>query len=320
MKNELIGVIVPVYKTEKYIAECIESILAQTYTNFRLILVDDGTPDNAGAICDEYALKDNRITVIHQENAGVTRARARGVEEAHDCEWITFVDSDDTITPDAVSNLIAATKNNKCDIIVSPISVFVSNKKISLITIDEFRHRIITEELCSPCGKLYRRSIFNSKTFSTPRSIVIGEDLIMNLHLSFASQNNVAVIPNKIYVYNYIANSTINTFNPTLEYEEKLYDYIVKVVEKYQTNIKRVSHALIKRRLLWWDRLFGYNDSQPAWYGSDYHRQLFNDIQKYKYPLGTVEKFLLNEKRPYIRKILIFVRKIKNIFRHHFSK
>ena len=93
----LICVIVPVYKVEKYIAECIESILAQTYTNFRLILVDDGTPDNAGKICDEYAKKDQRITVIHQENAGVTRARARGVEEADNCEFITFIDGDDTI-------------------------------------------------------------------------------------------------------------------------------------------------------------------------------------------------------------------------------
>ena len=101
-----VGIIVPIYKVEKYIAECIESILAQTYKDFRLILVDDGSPDNAGKICDEYAKKDSRITVIHQENAGVTRARARGVEEAGDCEFITFVDGDDTIKNDALENLL----------------------------------------------------------------------------------------------------------------------------------------------------------------------------------------------------------------------
>ena len=105
MSHNLIGVIVPVYKTEKYVAECIESILAQTYKTFRLILIDDGSPDNAGKICDEYAKKDSRITVIHQENAGVTRARAAGVEVAEDCTWITFVDSDDTITADALNLL-----------------------------------------------------------------------------------------------------------------------------------------------------------------------------------------------------------------------
>jgi glycosyltransferase involved in cell wall biosynthesis len=106
-----------VYKVEKYIAECIESILAQTYTKFRLILVDDGSPDNAGKICDEYAKKDSRITVIHQENAGVTRARAAGVEAAEDCEWITFVDSDDTIVKDALMVLLQDTNVNH-DIII----------------------------------------------------------------------------------------------------------------------------------------------------------------------------------------------------------
>lgn len=78
MQKGLIGVIVPVYKTEKYIAECIESILAQTYTNFRLILVDDGSPDAAGTICDEYAAKDSRITVIHQKNAGGYTRKSTG--------------------------------------------------------------------------------------------------------------------------------------------------------------------------------------------------------------------------------------------------
>ena len=121
MKQELIGVIVPVYNVERYIEECIESILAQTYTNFRLILVDDGTPDNADKICDKYAKKDSRITVIHQENAGVTRARARGVEEAIDCEWITFVDGDDTITEDALESMYSYTNNN-IDIVVATLN------------------------------------------------------------------------------------------------------------------------------------------------------------------------------------------------------
>lgn len=126
MTAGLIGVIVPVYKVEKYIAECIESILAQTYTNFRLILVDDGTPDNAGKICDEYAKKDSRITVIHQENAGVTRARARGVEEAKDCEFITFVDGDDNISKEAMGLLMSQIKNNT-DIVISAVKGYDYN-------------------------------------------------------------------------------------------------------------------------------------------------------------------------------------------------
>ena len=132
MQKGLIGVIVPVYKVEKYIAECIDSILAQTYTNFRLILVDDGTPDNAGNICDEYAKKDSRITVIHQENKGVTRARARGVEETNDCEFITFVDSDDTIITTYLEILKNAI-NEDTDIVISDFhTIFTENTEIPI--------------------------------------------------------------------------------------------------------------------------------------------------------------------------------------------
>ena len=91
-----ISVIVPVYKTEKYLPECIESVLAQTFTDFELILVDDGSPDNSGAICDAYAARDPRIRVFHKENRGVSSARNLGLDHARG-EWIAFVDSDDTV-------------------------------------------------------------------------------------------------------------------------------------------------------------------------------------------------------------------------------
>ena len=91
-----ISVIVPVYKTEKYLPECIESILAQTFPDFELILVDDGSPDNSGKICDDYATRDSRIRVFHKENGGVSSARNLGLDNARG-EWIAFVDSDDTV-------------------------------------------------------------------------------------------------------------------------------------------------------------------------------------------------------------------------------
>ena len=134
----LIGVIVPVYKVEKYIAECIESILAQTYTNFRLILVNDGSPDNAGIICDEYAKKDSRITVIHQENGGVTSARARGVEEASDCEFITFVDADDTIPQNSLQELYDSIQSHP-----KPIDIIIGNRIDRVDGIDEIYYNKI---------------------------------------------------------------------------------------------------------------------------------------------------------------------------------
>ena len=94
-----ISVIVPVYKAEKYIRRCVDSILAQTFTDFELLLIDDGSPDNSGAICDEYAARDSRVKVFHKENGGVSSARNLGLDNAMG-EWVTFVDSDDWIVSD----------------------------------------------------------------------------------------------------------------------------------------------------------------------------------------------------------------------------
>ena len=94
--NPKISVIVPVYKVEKYLPECIESVLAQTFTDFELILVDDGSPDNSGTICDDYAERDPRLRVFHKENGGVSSARNLGLDHARG-EWIAFVDSDDAV-------------------------------------------------------------------------------------------------------------------------------------------------------------------------------------------------------------------------------
>ena len=107
----LISIVVPIYKVEKYIHRCIESILAQTFTDFDLILVDDGSPDNCGKICDEYAVKDKRIHVIHKENGGLSDARNAGIDWAFansDSEWITFIDSDDWIHPKYLETLYNA--------------------------------------------------------------------------------------------------------------------------------------------------------------------------------------------------------------------
>ena len=98
-----VSIIVPVYNTEKYLARCIDSILAQTFTDFELILVNDGSKDNSGKICDEYAQKDSRIVVIHKENGGVSSARNKGIDVAQG-EWISFVDSDDWISSDFLSS------------------------------------------------------------------------------------------------------------------------------------------------------------------------------------------------------------------------
>lgn len=102
-----ISVIVPVYKAEKYLSQCVDSILAQKFTDFELLLIDDGSPDRCGEICDKYVGKDNRIKVFHQENAGVSAARNRGLNEAAG-KYVTFVDSDDWVGEDYLQGLYEA--------------------------------------------------------------------------------------------------------------------------------------------------------------------------------------------------------------------
>lgn len=117
MENSLISVIVPVYNTEKYLTECVESIISQTYRNLEIILVDDGSTDLSGSICNSFAEKDSRIIVIHQKNVGLSAARNRGLDECHG-EFVAFVDSDDIIPPDAMTNLMKIHSETAADLVI----------------------------------------------------------------------------------------------------------------------------------------------------------------------------------------------------------
>ena len=112
-----ISVIVPVYKVEPYIRKCVDSILGQTFSDIQVILVDDGSPDQCGKICDEYAKQDNRVEVIHKENGGLSDARNEGVKYATG-KYILFVDSDDYIAEDLVEKTVEVAETQNCDIVL----------------------------------------------------------------------------------------------------------------------------------------------------------------------------------------------------------
>lgn len=117
--NPLISVIVPIYNVEKYLARCVDSIVNQTYKDFELILVDDGSPDNSGKICDEYAKKDSRIKVVHKKNGGLSDARNAGMAVATG-EYISFIDSDDYVSDDFFECLLDV-MNKKTAILLSAV-------------------------------------------------------------------------------------------------------------------------------------------------------------------------------------------------------
>ena len=121
-----ISVIVPIYNVEQYLYQCIDSIIAQTYTNLEIILVDDGSTDSSGEICDKYASVDCRIVVIHKKNGGLSEARNAGINVATG-DYIGFVDSDDYIFPDTYRGMIEACENNNCEIAVCARDNFNEN-------------------------------------------------------------------------------------------------------------------------------------------------------------------------------------------------
>ncbi|SHH68403.1 glycosyltransferase family 2 protein [Clostridium grantii] len=127
--NPKISIIVPVYKVEPYIHKCVDSILAQTFTNFELILVDDGSPDNCGKICDDYEQKDCRVKVIHKENGGQATARNAALDIARG-DYIGFVDSDDWIEPDMYELLYGMCTKNNCEISSCTMNIYYKDKMI----------------------------------------------------------------------------------------------------------------------------------------------------------------------------------------------
>lgn len=206
-----ISIIVPVYNVENYVSNCITSLLKQTYENIEIILVDDGSLDNSGKICDEYAKKDERIKVIHQKNAGVSAARNRGIEVATG-DYIGFVDSDDYVSEEMYEHLLSVCLNNNVDIAqcdrVYTEKLYTEREKIENTSEKVYiinRQKALHELLCSRSvrsslwSKLYKKELFDGVRLD-PR-LVSGEDGIANYQL--ISKTDKIAVSEKAYYYYY---------------------------------------------------------------------------------------------------------------------
>lgn len=179
-----VSVIVPVYNVEKYLGKCIDSILNQTFSDFEIILVDDGSPDNSGAICDEYAKKDDRIKVIHKTNGGVSSARNDGISEANG-DYIMFVDSDDFIEPQMLEAMLPTEDE---DIIFCGFRYVYDDRteerlieSFCLISKEEFINKYyidseMTNVISGPYNKLFKKAIIDENNIKFNQNISICED------------------------------------------------------------------------------------------------------------------------------------------------
>ena len=177
--NPLISVIVPVYNTEKLLKKCVDSILAQTYKDFELFLVDDGSTDTCPMLCDEYAKADARVQVIHKKNEGQGVARNMALDVASGA-YISFIDSDDWVVPDMFEKMINAAEKNNADIAICGIAVFnglrlADNSYFKDIKVYD-NHSLMKSFIATPyimtgpCNKLYRRFLFDTIRFPNIRA------------------------------------------------------------------------------------------------------------------------------------------------------
>ena len=219
-----VSIIVPVYKVEDYIRECIDSILAQTYPYFELILVDDGSPDNCGRICDDYAKGDNRIKVVHKVNGGISSARNAGLEVAKG-EWIMHVDGDDWIEPDMIESLIEAAQVTGADLVFgdfmkygpsagyNKLPTWSSDKKKSMTN-------YIAYVMTTIWGSIAKRSLYADHSLKSPEDISYCEDFHLIVRLCHFAKK-VVNVHRPFYHYRYRPTSIMSNMSRKTEADEQ---------------------------------------------------------------------------------------------------
>ncbi len=238
--NDLISIIVPVYNVEKYLNKCVDSILKQTYTNMEVILVDDGSKDKSGAICDEYEKIDSRVRAIHKQNGGVCSARNVALSESKG-EWVAFIDSDDWIESDYVEQLYECAVQTKADVVACGYNRVTGKNKESInnsgntmeLSSKEFLIKVLNPQtgmgFCHM--KLYSKESLKGVLFDT--NLVVGEDALFNEQVVLNIEK-VCMLEKSLYNYRINLNSVVKRYDK--EYANK-YLKSMKVNKEYLSSL-----------------------------------------------------------------------------------
>ena len=308
--NPQISVIVPVYNGERYLHECIDSILNQSFTDFELILVDDGSKDGSAHICDDYAKKDQRVRVIHKQNEGINATRRRGVREANGT-WINFCDNDDSLPQDALENLYCLTEDT--DIVIGFPDTPNYRRELSL---DDCRRNMITAKLLppTPWAKLYRRSLLTDDIFDFPREIDGEEDMIMNIRLMFKIKRAPHICFKKVYNFRRNTASVSHTKRASLEHEEA-FDKVREQSIPFAV-INNYMSEILSSRLNGIVSIAYNNPETIVGWNHPYLIRLVNDIKKYKYQLNLQQWLLTHTHVNSLLRFFAFLIMLKSFLRY----
>lgn len=234
--NELVSVIVPVYNIEKFLSKCIASIVNQTYNNLEIILIDDGSQDLSGKICDEWKKRDNRIVVIHKTNGGLSDARNVGLDMAKGT-YYSFVDGDDYISADTIDSLLTSLKSNSCEIAIcnmirfteeGDLSSFYQPVKKEQVLLGDQRFQTLNQP--SVCNKLFKAKLFENIRFPKGKYY---EDTFVYHELLYRAQK-VVLTGKDSYWYLSRNDSIIGSY----QYTDQYFDFIEAVWERAKFLLK----------------------------------------------------------------------------------
>lgn len=288
MMGKKISIIVPVYNVEAYLERCVESILQQTYTHFELILINDGSTDSSGQICDHLASQYENIKVYHIENAGVSNARNMGIQLATG-SWVTFIDSDDFVTQDYLATLASAVEGLNVGFVIAPLHHIKngivtdlpshSGKKELWSTEETMKELLMTTRTSFfPVAKLFKRDLLADEKFNT--NYHLAEDALFLTELLLKTRCSCVFIDKPVYYYDHREGSATTSVNR----------HVFDTIEVYQQIIAQVSQAFpnLKYELI----------NRECWsYITVYDKIIFTSREEYQKEKAELRNWIVQHRR-----------------------
>ena len=288
MMGEKISVIVPVYNVEAYLERCVESILQQTYAHFELILINDGSTDSSGQICDHLASQYENIKVYHIENAGVSNARNMGIQLATG-SWVTFIDSDDFVTQDYLATLASAVEGVNVGFVIAPLHHIKNgivtdlpshSGKTELWSTEETMKELLMTTRTSffPVAKLFKRDLLADEKFNT--NYHLAEDALFLTELLLKTRCSSVFIDKPVYYYDHREGSATTSVN----------QHVFDTIEVYQQIIAQVSQAFpnLKYELI----------NRECWsYITVYDKIIFTSREEYQKEKAELRTWIVQHRR-----------------------
>ena len=309
MKEDLISIIVPVYKVENYLKRCLDSVISQTYKNIEIILVDDGSPDNSGNICEEYALKDSRIKVIHKKNGGLSDARNAGLQIATG-DYIGFVDSDDYIENDMFETMINLAKMYNAEISIVSYNEWKNGKILNNMNsgeldlynkVEAIKELLVDSKIQSYMwNKLFKKDLFKNIEFPVGKNF---EDIATTLKI-FEKCDKVVRLEAAKYNYvrrddSIIGNRSYKTYN---DYLDVILDKYLYLFNKYPEIEEYNAYNFIINMIWVYTIIVYYNIEELFEKYGEYYELLKKLVAKYN---STVERELDDYNKAILHMIML---------------